>query len=453
MNPLSLSKLAAMSGATLLAGMPETLATGISKDTRTIRPGDLYIALRGERFDGNRYLADAASKGACAALCDSDPPVGLPAGFGILLTPDTQAGLTRLAESWRGMLRLKSIVITGSSGKTSTKDFATAVLGSQFRVTSTLGNLNNQIGLPLSILEANREDEFAVWEIGMNHRGEIAPLAGLALPEIGIVTGIGVAHIEHLGSRDEIAREKGDLLERLPATGCAILRQDDKFSVKLRARTQARVLEVGFDEGALRASKIRQEPAGSRFCIEGEFGTSEAYLPVPGRHMVGNALMAVAAGLVCGLPLDQCASALSRIELTGGRMGRVVRRGVTLLDDTYNANPDSMVAAVETLSSFSASGRKIAVLGMMAELGSHAAAGYERVGRAASLQLDTLICVGSEAAAIADAAVDAGHHDVRRVSDNAAAASLLSSLAEEGDIILLKGSRSARMEEILNQFS
>jgi UDP-N-acetylmuramoyl-tripeptide--D-alanyl-D-alanine ligase len=450
---MSLSKLAAMSGATLLAGIPETVATGVSKDTRTIRPGDLYVALRGERFDGNRYLADAASKGACGAICDSDPPTGLAAGFGILLTPDAQTGLTRLAESWRGMLHLKSIVITGSSGKTSTKDFTTAVLGSQSRVTATRGNLNNQIGVPISILEANMEDEFAVWEIGMNHRGEIAPLAGLTLPQIGIVTGIGSAHIEHLGSRDEIAREKGDLLERLPVTGCAILSEDDEFSQELRSRTRARVLEVGFDGGDLRASKIRQDPEGSRFCIEGEFGVSEAYLPVPGRHMVGNALLAVAAGLVCGMPLDQCASALSRIELTGGRMGRVVRRGVTLLDDTYNANPDSMVAAIETLSSLPTSGRKIAVLGMMGELGSHAAAGYERVGRAASLQLDTLICVGSEAAAIADAAVDAGHRDARRVSDNTAAASLLSSIAESGDMILLKGSRSARIEEVLNQFS
>ena len=453
MNPLPLSTIAGMSGATLLSGEPATLVRGISKDTRSVRPGDLYVALRGDRFDGNAFIEEAASKGAVAALCDGDPPAGLPADFGILSTPDSLTGLTLLAAAWRSHLTLRSIVITGSSGKTSTKDFTAAVMRSRMTTTATLGNLNNQIGLPLSILSANTSDEAAVWEIGMNHRGEIAPLAGLARPDIAIITGIGTAHIENLGSRENIAAEKGDLLESLPAGGCGVIPAEDSFARELRSRTSERIVGAGFESGEIRASDLVQDLSGTRFTITGDFGRAEAMLPVPGRHMVGNALLAVAAGVLSGIPLEACAAALSSIELTSGRLGRIERRGVILIDDTYNANPDSMVAALETLSSVPASGRKIAVLGRMGELGAHAAEGYARVGRSAAGVLDILICVGEEASAIAAAARDAGLADPSVVADNAAAAALLSSLAREGDLVLLKASRRARMEEVLANFN
>ncbi len=453
MNPLSLSTLATMSGSSLLTGNPEVCALRVSKDTRTMKPGDLYIALRGEHFDGNDYIEEAAARGAVAALCDRESTTGLPHEFGILSTPDAQTGLTLLASAWRSSLALRAVVITGSSGKTSAKDFTTTVMKSRFRTTATAGNLNNHIGLPLSILAANVEDEVAVWEIGMNHRGEISPLAGLSKPEIGIITGIGVTHIEYLKTREEIAREKGDLLERLPASGAAVIPAYDDFSAKLRARTSARILEVGFDAGNIRATGIVSELEGSRFIIEGDFGKAEAFLPVIGRHMVGNALLAVAAGVLAEIPLSTCATALSSSELTGGRLERVMRRGVLLLDDTYNANPDSMVAALETLASLPGQGRKIGVLGKLGELGIHAAAGYERVGKTASRLLDTLICIGSEATAMAAAATTEGLRDVRVVSDNAEAAKALSSLAHAGDLVLLKASRSARMEEVLHHFN
>jgi UDP-N-acetylmuramoyl-tripeptide--D-alanyl-D-alanine ligase len=453
MNPLSISSLAEMCGAALLAGNAENLVRRIGKDTRTIGPGDLYVALRGERFDGNQFIAEAAAKGAVAALCDGDPPVGLPREFGILSTPDSLTGLALLASAWRSQLTLRSLVVTGSSGKTSVKDFTAAVLRSSLRTTATHGNLNNEIGLPLSILEADLEDEAAVWEIGMNHRGEIAPLAGLARPEIGIITGIGSAHIEHLGSRDEIAAEKGDLLEKLPPGGCAIIPAEDDFSQELRSRTSARILEVGFERGDLRATRSRYGLDETRFIIEGEHGRSEALLPVPGRHMVGNALMAIAAGLQCGITLESCVSGLADVTPTSGRLARVVRRGVTFLDDSYNANPESMIAALETIGGLSMPGRKIAVLGRMGELGIHAAAGYELVGHKSASVLSTLITVGEEASAMAEEASKAGLSDVRVVSDNTAAARLLSSLASEGDLVLLKASRSARMEEILQHFN
>ncbi|MFZ0435159.1 MAG: UDP-N-acetylmuramoyl-tripeptide--D-alanyl-D-alanine ligase [Chthoniobacterales bacterium] len=451
MNPITLSRIAEMSGATLIAGDPLAQVLRVCKDTREIRPGDLYVALRGGNFDGNAFLAEAASKGAAGALCDDEPPTGLPSSFGILTTPDALAGMTLLAAAWRSQLTLRSVVVTGSSGKTSVKDMTAAVLRSMLRVTATKGNLNNHIGLPLSILDADPEDQAAVWEIGMNHRGEISPLAGLARPDIGIITGIGTAHIEHLGSREEIAREKGDLLEKVTASGFGIIPAHDDFAAELRGRTAGRVLAVGIGEGDLRAVDLKPGLEGSRFVIEGEFGRAEASLPVPGRHMVCNALLAVAAGVLCGIPLELCAAALERTELTGGRLTRLSRKGATILDDTYNANPESMVAALETLGAVPVNGRKVAVLGRMGELGPHAAAGYERVGRKAAKTVQTLICVGEEASAMAEAAKAAGHDDARTVADHAAAAEMLSGMIQPGDLVLLKASRSARLEQILQQ--
>jgi UDP-N-acetylmuramoyl-tripeptide--D-alanyl-D-alanine ligase len=453
MDALPLSEIAEMSRASLLTGTPGTLVHRICKDSRAVLPGDLYVALRGERFDGNNYVQEAAAKGAVAALCDGETASGLPPGFGLLVTPDSQSSLTLLASAWRSRLGLLAVLITGSNGKTSTKDFAKAVMSSRFKTTATEGNLNNHLGLPLSILSANSDDQIAVWEIGMNHRGEISPLAGLARPDIGIITGIGTAHIEHLSSREEIAREKGDLLERLPATGHAILPAQDEFIEVLRSRTSASVLEVGFEAGNLRATQIAQELSGSRFVITGDFGTAEAFLPVPGKHMIGNALLAVAAGVVAGISLPECAAALEQIQLTVGRLTRFERGGITLIDDTYNASPDSMVAALDTLASLPGSGRRIAILGRMGELGEHAAAGYERVGKTAASSLDTLICVGVEAAAMAESAEISGLSDVHVVSDQVEAAALLSSIALAGDLVLLKASRSARMEEVLNHFN
>jgi len=451
MDPLPLSEIALMAGACLLAGDPTAVSGRICKDTREIKTGDLYVALRGGNFDGNAFLAEAAAKGAVGALCDAEAPAGLPASFGILSSSDSLAALTVLASAWRSRLPLRSVVLTGSSGKTSTKDFTASVLGSRLRVTATKGNFNNHIGLPLSILEASLSDEVAVWEIGMNHRGEIAPLAGLARPDVALVTGIGSAHIEHLGSRKEIAREKGDLLERLPSSGYAVIPAEDEFASELASRTQARVLEVGFGRGDLRATNLRMDVSGSNFTVEGEFGTAEVQFPVPGHHMVGNSLLALAAGVLCGIPLEECAKALAHVSVTGGRLTRKELKGAVILDDTYNANPESMIAALETLSI--AGGLKIAVLGRMGELGDHAAEAYERVGQKAAKTTEILLCVGEEAAAIGDAAERAGHRDVRHAPDAAAAAAILSPLLRQEVHVLVKASRSARLEEVIRQLS
>jgi UDP-N-acetylmuramoyl-tripeptide--D-alanyl-D-alanine ligase len=448
MNPCSLSDIATMSGGTLLSGDPSSLVKRISKDTRTLQPGDLYVALRGERHDGNAFIGTAAASGAVGALCDAEPPAGLPEGFGILSTADSLSSLALLASSWRSRLGLRSIVVTGSSGKTSVKDFTARVLGGSLRVTSTKGNLNNAIGLPLSILEADLGDQAAVWEIGMNHRGEIAPLAGMARPDIGIITGIGSAHIENLGSQEEIATEKGDLFAKLRAGGWGIIPEEDHFAAELRTRTPARVLGVGWEKGDFRAKLTEVTEGGSRFRIEGEAGTTEAFLPVAGPHMVLNSLMAVAAGWICGIGLEEAVARLGDAELTPGRLQKRIVREITFLDDSYNANPESMIAALRTMASLPVKGRKIAVLGRMGELGIHAAEGYRRVGEVAAETVDHLIVVGSDASGMGESALSRGMEGVVTVADAETAASRISTLAAPGDLVLVKASRSARLEDV-----
>ncbi len=451
MDDLTLAEIADMAGAKVLRGDPAVRVSRVGKDSRTAGPGELYVALRGENFDGNGFAADAAARGAAAALLERDPG-DLPDGFPVLLCADGQEALTRLAAAWRSRLGLKVLCVTGSNGKTSTKDFAAAVLAEQFRVVKTQGNLNNHIGLPLSILAASTADTAAVWEIGMNHPGEIAPLAALARPDAAIITGIGVSHIEFMKSRDAIALEKGMLAEAVPASGAVILPSSGDFLDAIAARCKARVVRAGFSWGELTASSMIESDAGCSFVVSHDGREIPASIAANGAHMVGNALLALAAGLEFGVPLEKAVSGLGRAKLAGGRLQRRIIRDIVFLDDTYNANPDSMVAALGTLRSLPGSGHRIAVLGRMGELGDHAAEGYRLTGLAAGRTADILVTVGPEASAIAEAAREAGMSRIHEVGDTASAARMLGSLARHGDLVLVKGSRSARMETVIQHF-
>lgn len=451
MNPLSLEEVAALCGGVLRGGTGGMSVSGISKDTRTLVPGDLYVALRGENHDGNAHARAAAAKGAAGAILDR-PQADLPDGFPVIMVEDTLAALSRFAEAWRDRLAAKVVCLTGSSGKTSTKEFTAAVLSARFRVVKTEGNLNNHIGLPLSILSASESDDMAVWEIGMNHPGEIAPLAQIARPDIAIITNIGVAHIEFMGSREEIAREKAALVEAVHPDGAVVLPAEDDFKDFLAARSRARVIEAGLRSGTVTASGLTMDADGCRFTLHWEGETAAVRLPVPGEHMVRNAVLAVAAGLECGLGLDECAGALASARLSGGRLARRIVRGVIFFDDTYNANPDSMEAALRTLKAVPVRGRRIAVLGRMGELGDHASAGYQQVGRTASETLDVLIAVGAETVPLTETARGGGLREIYEISSPEEAAGILRSLAKEGDAVLVKGSRSAKMERVIENF-
>jgi len=453
MDPLPLTSIAQMAGAEILRGSGDTVVSRVGKDTRTIQQGDLYIALRGENFDGNTFAAEAASRGAAAVLLDSaDQVVGLPEGFPVLIADDGLAALTRLAAAWRAQLDLKVLCITGSNGKTTTKDFAAAVLGTRFKVTKTEGNLNNHIGVPLSILAADRSHTAAVWEIGMSHPGEIAPLAALARPDAAIITNIGIAHIEFMKSRDAIAAEKGALAEAVPPSGFVILPAGDSMTGGIAERCRARVILTGLGAGDLTADALIEGGDSCSFVLHVDGQSLDAKIPCNGSHMVANALHALAAGIGFGVSPADAVAGLSAARLTGGRLERRTIRGISILDDSYNANPDSMIAALATLRSLPGSGHRIAVLGRMGELGEFAAEGYRQTGLAAGKFSDILVTVGAETASIADAAREAGLGRIHEVEDTASAARMLAQLARPGDIILVKGSRSARMENVLKNF-
>ncbi|HEX4083757.1 MAG TPA: UDP-N-acetylmuramoyl-tripeptide--D-alanyl-D-alanine ligase [Chthoniobacteraceae bacterium] len=451
MDPVSISAIASWVGGGLERGNSAAKATRVSTDSRALAPGSLFVALRGEKFDGHSFIRQAAQSGAVGAMVE-EAPEDLPADFAVIRVKDSLAALQSLAAAYRRTLRARVVNITGSNGKTSTKDFTAAVLGRGGRVAKTEGNLNNHIGLPLTILRASSADDYGVFEIGMNHPGEIAPLAAISDPDAAIITNIGVAHIEFMGSQEAIAREKGMLAEAVGAEGFVVLPSNDPFTDSLAARTRARVIRAGIDHGDVFATGVTPEGEGSRFTVHARGESIEGRLAVPGPHMVRNAMLAVAAGLEFGVPLAECVAGLAGAKLTKGRLERKSVRGIHVLDDSYNANPDSMVAALETLAQMP--GRRIAVLGQMNELGAESERGHRRVGEAAARgNIDSVITVGPIAAGIAAAAREHGVKHTLTPDTTAEAAAILRSMARNGDTVLIKGSRSVKMETIVEELA
>jgi UDP-N-acetylmuramoyl-tripeptide--D-alanyl-D-alanine ligase len=454
MDARTLSQLAAFASGDLSLGKREITVSRISTDSRTVQLGDLFIALRGENFDGHRFVEKAAERGAAGALVEREWKGKTPKDFALIRVEDTLVAYQQIAARYRQSLSPKVVAITGSNGKTTTKDFAAAALGHRFRVTKTEANFNNHVGLPRTILEASSQDEIAVWEIGMNHPGEIAALAKIAAPDVAVITNIGVAHIEFMGTREAIAQEKGTLAEAIGAQGTVILNADDPFSDGIAKRTRAKVIFAGTKKGTVRATDLRQSASGSEFTILEGAHRCRAQLPVPGLHMIQNALLAVAAGRVFGLSIEDCAAGLASAPLTKARLQIKTIRGVQFIDDSYNANPESMRAALATLAELETEGRRVAVLGEMAELGIESERSHREVGEAAAtLRIDELIAIGETAGTIADAAQAAGLEKSRTVTSTEDAAELLAEETSPGDLVLIKGSRAARTERVLEEFA
>lgn len=449
MNTIQASKIAEIAGVPVTAGGPGVAVTGgVCTDTRKLVPGCAFFALKGGNFDGDDYAADALAKGAAVAVVRTWKGGEVPDGAAVIETPDPLLALQRLACWWRKQLDIPVVCITGSNGKTSTKDFTTAVLSQRFKVSATKGNLNNHIGVPLTVLSTSQEDEAAVWEIGMNHSGELAPLCEIIRPKYGIITNIGSAHIEFLGSRDGIAEEKATLARALPTDGVLFFPAACDYHEYLRQRSKAHIVPVGNGRGLVRAEQPHFEADHSSFLltIEG-VGSVPVRLPVPGRHMVTNALLAAAVGWKLGLSLEEIAAGLESAVLTGGRLALYESRGVHVIDDTYNANPESMAAAIETLADTPVvnGGRRIIVLGMMGELGAHGPSAHQRAGQLAAKRRLRVVAVGAGAEGIASGAGDAPHFP-----DHQAAADWLAREARAGDVVLFKGSRTAAVERVMN---
>jgi UDP-N-acetylmuramoyl-tripeptide--D-alanyl-D-alanine ligase len=447
MKVLTAQLLAALLGATLVAGDAAAVVhAGVCTDTRKLVPGCVFFALKGENFDANAFAEQALHQGAAVVVVSQWHSTETHAGA-VILVEDTLLALQQLASWWRTQLDLHVIGLTGSNGKTSTKDFTAAVLSQKFSTKATRGNLNNHIGLPLTVLETTLQHQAAVYEMGMNHPGEIAPLAAIARPQIAIITNIGSSHIEFLGSREAIAREKAAIAHNLTEEETLIVPHDCDFLSLICSVTRAQVMTTGGEQDAVKALKIHEKNGGMKFLLEIGEDSASVDLPVSGRHMVANALLAAAAGHLCGLDVEQIARGLSEATLSSGRLRRFVSRGITVFDDTYNANPESMIAGLETLARESANGKRYAVLGRMGELGAHAAEGGRRVGECAARMPVITITVGDEADLISQHAGPQALHFMDR--DEAAA--YLNEQLQAGDVVLFKGSRTAAMEQVMKQ--
>jgi len=448
-------------GGRLHQGAPGLELRGVSIDTRTLGSGQLFVAISGPSHDAHDFLDAALARGAGGLLVERGR--GLPAALGARLpvveAEDTTRALGALAAGHRAGFDGPVVAITGSNGKTTTKEMCAAILAVSRPCLKTRGNLNNQFGLPLTLLERDAEHRAIVVEIGMNHRGEIAPLVAIARPTVGVVTNLGTAHIEHLGSREEIAREKGDLLAGLPAQGVAVLPADDPLALAQGRRAPGRVVTFGRVANAeVRAEGVAAlGERGFAFELASPQGRTPVHVAGLGEHTVANALAAAAAALAAGASLCDVSAGLGSFRPVGGRMERLaLPRNIILINDTYNANPQSVEVALRSLAELKGRSRGFAVLGDMAELGAGAAQAHVAAGRlAAELGIDFLFALGPHAPELAKGALEAGM-DPARVHvgrDHAEITAEVERWLQGDDWVLVKGSRSMRMERVVESLT
>jgi UDP-N-acetylmuramoyl-tripeptide--D-alanyl-D-alanine ligase len=460
MEPVSIGQVVAAMNGRLLQGNPEAVVSGIAIDSRGASPGQLFFAFSGSRVDGHRFVGDALSRGAAAVISrrvsvHSDQP--------LIMVEDTLLALQALAGYYRGLFTAPVVAVTGSTGKTTTKDLITGVLAADMLVLKTKGNQNNEIGLPLTLMRLNRHYGAVVLEMAMRGRGEIAALCRIGQPRVGVITNIGMTHLESLGSQQAIAEAKGELLEALPPDGCAVLNGDDPWQRQLATKCRSEVLYYGLEGdvgpgAAVSAQNIVMHGLqGTEFLLRTPQGAAPCRLPLPGRHNISNALAAAGVGSWFGLQPALIARGLANVSLT--EMRQEIKQGIrgsTIIDDTYNASPASVKAALRLLADVADRGRTVAVLGDMYELGPETVSGHRAVGEyAAVLQIDCLITVGDLAVEIARGARDAGLPEagIRVFDDNRQVIAFMRDFVSSGDLVLIKGSRVARMEEIVATLS
>ena len=451
MEPRPLSFLAAACDGELRRVDPSFEVTRIGPDTRDLRRGELFVALSGARFDGHGFVAEALRRGAAAAVVARDRAAEFPEAP-LVVVSEPRIALGRMAGAYRGGFGLPVVAVAGSNGKTTTKELLAATLGGCFDTLSTRDSFNNDVGVPLTLLGIERRHLAAVVEVGTNHPGELAPLVRMTQPRIGVLTHIGEEHLEFFGSVAGVIEEEGWLADLLPPDGVLVLPGDAPWTDAIVRRTRARVVRTGIaatnDWRLLEASA---DAEGTTFAVRAPRpDLCGAYrINLFGRHQVSNALLTLAAAAEFGLDRAELQRGLARAEAARWRMNRWRFEGVEVIEDCYNANPDSTLAALESLRAFPCVGRRVAVIGAMAELGTHTTRAHERVGRrAAELGLDRLLAVGEPAAASVEAAVDAGLASAVAVDAVETAAAALRTFLRPGDALLIKGSRSARLERL-----
>lgn len=451
---MDLQDAALATGGTAVGG--QVLFSSVSTDSRAIRPGQLFVALRGDRFDGHDYVAAVAAQGAVAAMVDKAWAAANPVPLPLLIVDDTRLGLGRLAAGWRNRFELPLIGVTGSNGKTSVKEMCAAILRAQARfdgldphlaVLATQGNLNNDIGLPLMLLRLSGNHRAAVIEMGMNHPGEIGYLTRLAAPTVALVNNAQRAHLQGMGSVNEVAREKGAIYEGLSADGVAVINADDAFAGYWKALNAGReILTFGLSAGADVTARCTSHGFASDLVLTTPQGEARFRLQVPGLHNVRNALAASAACLAAGASLDAVADGLGTYTGTPGRLHlRKGAHGAVVIDDSYNANPDSMRAGIAVLAA--TPGRKILVIGDMGEIGEQSFQYHDEIGGYAKSEgVDFLFGLGEMSEVAARNFGEGGFH-FSKVDDLVAA---LKAELNEDTVVLVKGSRFMKMERVVD---
>jgi UDP-N-acetylmuramoyl-tripeptide--D-alanyl-D-alanine ligase len=433
-------------------GAPEIKIKNVCTDSRQARAGDLFIAIRGGKFDGHDFIAAVAAKGVAAVVVEKKKVPAKPPGCAVLVVDDTRIALGKLAAAYRKDFSPPVIAVGGSNGKTTVKELLASVLRQKFLTLWSEASFNNDIGVPLTLLRLEKSHQAAVLEAGTNHPGELAPLVKMIRPKFGVITNIGREHLEFFGDVAGVAQEEGVLAELLPAEGTLFLNGDNEWSEAIAARTKAKVIRVGLGEkNDWRTKGIRLDKNGVTFQVvspKEEFN-GEYRINLLGRHQVVNALFAVAAGGELGLDRPAIRDGLAECQPPKMRLQFWEANGVRVLDDAYNANTDSTVAALETLCDLPLQGRRVAVLGDMAELGAHSEAAHAEVGkRAAELGVGQLFVVGKMAPVMAKAARDAGLARVIEFAEVEAAVNAIRNFLKPGDVVLLKASRASRLERI-----
>lgn len=451
MEPRSLKYLADACKGELRNGSPQRLATNICTDSRKAGPGDLFFALSGERFDAHNFLPEVAKTGVIAVVAERKK---IPADFitTVIAVDNTREALGNLAARYRNDFDLPIIAVGGSNGKTTTKELLASVLRQKFKTLWSEASFNNDIGVPITLLKLSSEHEVAVLEVGTNHPGELAPLLHLIRPGVGVITNIGREHLEFFGDLAGVAKEEGGLADILPAEGTLFVNGDSELMKPIIQRSRAKVVCVGLTgKNDCYARDVRFDENGVTFLTKTPRADlcGEYRIKLLGRHQVLNALLAISVAGELGLSraeiqrgLDECEPAKMRLQLS-------TSNGIRILDDSYNANADSMLAALETLHDLPCSGRRIAVLGDMAELGEQSISSHVEVGqRAAEFHVDHLFTVGTMSRATAKAARKAGLRNVEEFSEVQSAGEALKTFLRPGDLVLLKASRATGIERV-----
>lgn len=449
MDKLSLAEVAQVTGAEVNSDA-EIFFEGVSTDSRKISAGELFVALKGENCNGESFAKDAFKKGAAAVLV-SKTAKRIPEGI-VLKVDDTLEAYRQIAGAWRNRFNIPVVAVTGSNGKTTTKDLTAAALDALGHVQKTSGNFNNEVGVPMTLLELNDKHKAAVVEIGMRGLGQIESLAEVVRPTIGIITNVSETHIEILGSIENIAKAKGELVEAIQEGGTIILNADNQYTLAMKnlVRDGVRVLTYSLDKDAdFIAKNILIGNVSTEFTLSFKGKEYDFEIPMLGRHNVSNALAAIAAGYAVGLTVPEVQRGFSTLTTTKMRYEVIRRDGLTIINDAYNASPASMRAAIKTTAEVY-DGRLIAVLGDMLELGNIS----ERVHRELGAELvenkfDTLITLGELGKFIAAGALDAGLKNIYSFDTHEAAAKKILELVRDGDTILFKASHVMHMEKII----